>query len=196
MALNPAVFYSAFQANRLSGPFPLLGLTFESFSLGLSQALSLWMVGQPQNLALQGVATGTAGSGTILAPTTRLVLAPNPALIQTSLSSAGVNGPVALSISSCVALGLSQAITSLGQYQGVSPTVGVGLDTSLVSVNNPLTLIPILQSLLGVGPSSALLSSGLSFGISSMLQTMTGLGSITGPTSPIASTGISISTLI
>jgi hypothetical protein len=190
VALTPNIIQGSLLSARTASPHPFNGVNFDRLALGIGMGVASWAVGQPQNLALTGVATGLLGSGAILAPTSRLIVPPNPGLVQAALVGAGVAGVLAASLALVVSLGVSQAFTSAGQYTGPSATVGTGADVSKVTVSNPATLVGILNGTLlaavGAGLSLTSLAAGLGNGIASLLLQGTGTGAVVG--SPVIPT--------
>lgn len=189
MALTGPAIQAALEASRGAGPFPLLGLTYSQIALAVGTAMQGWALAQPQNLALTGSTLGPAGSGIILAPTTRLVVPPDPVTVQAGLAAVGIVGPTSTSVSTAIAVGLSTVFGTLGQYTGTA-TVGAGPDVSKIVVANPATLaalmVPIFAGMVGPGPVSAQLATGLSNGIAALLLLGTGVGVVTpGPGAPV-----------
>jgi hypothetical protein len=200
MALTPPTLYSAFAANRASGGFAFNGQLFDLFALGLSNALSSWAVGQPQNLALSGIATGLLGGGSV---TGKLIVPPSIPLMLGALTGAGVSGQLAPSLATVVALGISQAFNTSGQYSGIVIGVGTGVDSSKIIVANTGTLVPLLianlaGSMGGQGQALPQICAGLGAGITALLMQGTGIGAVAGvPTfPPIPGTGASNSVVI
>ncbi len=200
MALTPGSFLLSLNNARFAGPFQMDGPAFSLLAQGISQGLSTWAVGNSTNLALQGTAVGTAGTGTIIPPTSRLFLLPLSTFLITALTGAGIAGPVSTSLALVVTQAVSETFSTVGQYVGTSALVGVGQDISSVVVANPVTLAAILQSTLigaGVaGPTSGSLSTGLAQGVTSLLLTMTGTGTIVGTPSAVAATGVTNSFVV
>jgi len=200
MALNPAVILTALQAARSSGALPLLGINYDRLATGIAQGVSQWGVGQPQNLALTGMATGFGGAGTIVSAGTKIVVPANYGVVLGALISAGMVGPVGPSLAMAVTNGISSAFTVSGQYSGVSSMVGSGNDVAKVTMANAGTLIGILNSVLvgslGTGSSIGMLSAGLGNGIASLLLLGTGTGVVMGTPGPYAATGPTLSVVI
>lgn len=200
MAITIPVVQAALQAARASGGLTLAGPNFDTMSLGIAQAIVQWGVGQPQNLSLTGVTAGSGGTGIINPPTTKIIVPPNVGTLMAALSGAGVSGPVGMSLATVVAMGVSNAFSSSGQYLGVSPTVGVGTDTSRISVSNAAALVGILMGCLdatmGAGSSIGMLSTGLGNGISALLLQGTGIGAVTGIPAPYAAAGVTTSVVV
>lgn len=198
MPLTPALFYADLAAARVSGVFPMAGINFDRMALGLSAGVAAWAVNQPQNLALQGTASGSLGSGSITSG--KLVVAPNPPVVIAALASAGMVGPLSVSLGTIVGLAIAKTFTQGGLYTGVSPSVGVGADVSKVIVSNASTLIPVLLgtlgSYLGPGPGMPLMAMGLGNGIAQMLMLGAGTGSVVGSSGPSPATGITTSVVV
>lgn len=202
MALNPGLIQASFMTMRTSAIHSLLGIDYDRFAQGMGLAVFQWAVGQPQNLALLGTATGTLGTGIIAAPTTRLIVPPNPGLIKVALMGAGVNGATSSSLSLVVSSSISQVFSTYGQYMGSSGAVGVGASVAKVTVANAATLTGILRGTLlpivGKGPVVNFLSIGLGNGIAGMLMTGTGFGAVTGTPSvpPLPGASPTFSTVV
>lgn len=205
MALTPASITAALESSRAAGVFPFLGPTFSQIALAIGSSVSAWAVGQSQNVALVGAVTGAAGAGVINAPTTRIIVPPDPASVLAGLTSAGVIGPTASSLASVVAVGISSAFGTVGQYQGVSAGVAAGADASKITVANPATLsaimVPAFAGIVGPGPTSPQIATGLSLGIATLLLTGTGFGAVTPspgapPPSPPPILGVTTSVLV
>ena len=189
MALSPNVIQASIIAMRSGAPHPFNGVNFDRLAIGLGQGIFQWAVGQPQNLALTGTATGTLGVGVIAAPTTRLMVPPNPELLRVSLAGVGVSGILSSSLALVVSLGVSQAFSSYGQYTGPGGLVGVGSDVSSISVVNMAALVGILNvtllSAVGAGAVTQMLAAGLGNGIAGLLMQGTGIGAVVGtPSTP------------
>ena len=200
MALTPPVILASLQAFRTSGSLPMMGVDFDRMAAGIAQAVFQWGVGQPQNLALLGIAVGSGGSGVIAPPATKLIVPPNPGVVLGAMTGAGIAGPTGVSLAAVIANGISSAFTSSGQYSGVSTTVGVGTDNSKIIVSNAASLIGtlngVLSSMLGAGPSIGMLSTGLGNGIAAMLLQGTGTGAITGAPGPYPASGSTTSMVV
>jgi len=201
MALTPTGVYNALVANRLAGVFPFGGVAYDKLALGLALGVCQWGVNNPANLALKGVATGSAGVGKILPAASKIVLVSSGA-VTAGLQGAGMVGPLSQALGTAVEAGLSQAFSSLAQYNGQSPTVAVGTDTSKVSVANAASLVGILNqtmgAVMGTGPAYGMMTAGLGNGVAALLLTGTGSGAVTGtPVVPAApATGTTTSVVI
>jgi len=195
MAINQGIITSTLIANRASGGFPMAGINFDRLALGIGMGIQAWGIGNPVNLALTGVTSGTAGSGIINPVTTRLIIPPVVSVISAALAAAGMVGPLAPSLAVVVALSISQSFSIAGQYAGPSMGVGLGADVSKVSIANSATLVASLMASLMVtlGPGSALaiMANGLGNGIASLLLLGTGIGSVNGPFSAVPAAGVS-----
>jgi len=191
MALNAGVILGFLNANRASGGFPFGGSNYDRLAVGIASGVASWGVGQFANLGMIGAATGLAGVGMVLSPTTRIIVPPNPGTVLAALSGAGMNGPLAKSLAVSVALGIAQAFSSAAQYTGPATGVSLGVDVAKVTVANAVTLIGILRGTLGGalgnGPALNMMAVGLGNGIATMLLQGTGVGQVTGtPTVPPA----------
>jgi len=204
MALTGPAITAALEASRLAGVSPLLGLSYSQIALAVGTALQGWAIGQPQNLSLVGGSVGSLGPGIILPASTRLFVPPEPTVVQSGLASVGIVGPTSTSVSTAIAVGLSQVFSTLGQYSGTS-TVSAGADISKVVVANPATLtalmVPIFLGIVGPGPVSGQLAAGLSNGITGLLLLGTGVGVVTPapgapPPTPPAVPGITTSVVV
>lgn len=172
MPLSPAVITSSIM---LSGSH-LTGVNFPTLASAIGNSVYTWIT-SPANFSLSGVTSGGSGSGNV---TGNLLLVSNPALVLSGMNSFGVSGVISNEIASVVSNGIASSISTYGQYYGVSVGVATGVDNSVVSISNYLTLSPILLSYLGTGVTAPSVSSGLSLGISNLLMTTTGFGTVTG----------------
>lgn len=191
MALNAGVILGFLNANRATGSFPFNGSNYDRLASGVSFGVAQWGIGQFYNLGLVGTASGLAGAGTILPPTTKIIVPPNPGIVLTALRGAGMNGPLADSLAVVMSTGISQAFTSAAQYTGPAVGVAIGADVSRITVANSATLISTLRGTLsgtlGTGPALDMMAIGLGNGISGLLLQGTGVGQVTGtPTTPPA----------
>lgn len=201
MALTGSLIIQALMGTRTMGASPFNGPAFVSLATGIGNGMAMWAVGQPSNLAMTGLSTGTIGAGTIFAATTRIVVPPNVAVVLSSLIGAGLTGPLAQSLGPVIAYGISSAFGTSGQYQGVVAGVGIGQDFSFVNVSNTITLNSILTATLvgafgGIGVALPSLALGLAMGISALLLQAIGTGTVTGPPGPTPGTGTSISVVV
>lgn len=196
MAVNPQSFYTDLASFRAASVFPFAGVSFDQLAWAISVGMTSWA---PQ-VKLAGVTAGTAGSGAINTPTTRVVLLPNPALVIAGLASAGVSGPLGTSLGTVVGQAIPKTISTVGQYAGASAGVGVGADVSKVVLapGPALTsiLTPLFTSFLGPGPLGPQVARGLGTGIASLMLTGGGAGSVVGPPSIAPGGGTSTSVLV
>ena len=180
----------------------MFGQSYDHFALALSQALSVWAIGQPQNLALTGAVVGVSGVGAVNPVLTRLTVPPSVPVMVGALVSAGAAGPMASSLGSAVATGVSSAFTASGQFTGLVAGVGNGVSTARVTVANPATLASAISTALspvfGAGPALTILVPGLSNGISAVLLLGTGTGQVVGTSTipPAPFTTVAIHTVI
>lgn len=201
MPLNPALIYAELSAARASGGFPFAGFKFDQFASGVANGVAAWAIGQPQNVALQGISTGAVGSGVVALPTTRVFVPPTVPLMVAAFSGAGYNGPLAPSLATVVTIGLSGAFTKFAGYTGPVVGVGAGQDVAKVIVANPATLQPLLASSLlgslgGLGPSGVSLTVGLANGIAGLILLGVGTGTIIGSPGPGPGSGTSTSVIV
>lgn len=186
MPLSPQAFYADLQATRAAAPFPMAGMQFDRLAMGISTAVASWAIGQPNNVALRGTASGSAGAGTI--PAGRFVVPPNPPLVTASLTAVGMTGPLSVALGTIVGQAIPRTFSTLGGYVGVSPGVAVGADATKVIVANGPSLIAILQGALASfsGPGSAMpqMASGLGTGIASCVKLGFGTGTVVGSPGP------------
>lgn len=198
MPLTPPALYADLVAARASGGFPFMGINFDRLAWAISYAVVAWT--KLGGVTLQGVSVGTAGAGAINTPLSKLVLVPAPPLVIAGLVSAGMVGPLSVSLGTVVALGLAKSVTTYGQYAGGVAGVGVGGDVSKVAtVNAPLLISQLgfyMASMLGPGPASAQMAAGLGTGIAAMVMTATGTGNVVGSVSPASATGTSTSVVV
>lgn len=190
-------------SSRAAAPFPLVGVNFDRLATAISQAVVAWAVGQPQNVKLQGQATGVAGAGAVNPVTTKFTVIPAVPIMSGALIGAGLVGPLAQSLSVVVTLGIAQAFTQNAQYAGPVAGVSNGADATKVVSANAGTLYNLLNGtcILNLGPGMALprMVTGLSNGISQLILTGTGVGACVGvpaPIPPVPSTGMSNSVVV
>lgn len=199
MMLNTITIYSSLQMHKGSATFPMLGVAFDSLARAIAEGVATWIL-NPSNVAMEGISTGMVGSGTIQAQGSKLVLLPGIPLMTNGLSSAGIIGPLAPSLSTIVTLAICHAVTNFGGYSGVCSTVGVGTDVSKVVVANPGTLITDLKKSMLInkitGAASNQMATGLGLGISSLVGTITGSGKVVGLSGSNPSTGVSFSKVV
>ena len=197
MALTPPIIYADLAAARASGGFPFVGVNFDRMAWAIAYSVVSWL---PTGTQLKGVSVGTAGIGAINVPVSKLFLAPNPALVITGLASAGMVGPLSVSLGTVVAQGLAKSVTVSGQYAGVVAGVGAGGDVSKMVATNGPALVALLAgnlaAMLGPGPASPQMAQGLGTGIASLFLTVTGTGNVIGPPSPSVATGQSTSVVV
>ena len=201
MALLPNLIYQELIDARAAGGFPFNGFPFDQMALGIALGVSGWAVGQSQNVSLQGIVTGTIGSGAVVPVTTRLTVPPTVPLMMSALTGAGFSGQLMPSLATVVTLGISNVFNKYGQYSGPVAGVGVGQDVSKIVVANPATLQPLLANtlrgaMLGLGPSGMNLSIGLANGISLLLLQGVGTGTVAGVPGVVPASGTSISVIV
>jgi hypothetical protein len=148
----------------------------------------------PTNVLAQGATVGVAGVGTVNG---KLFVLNGAVLVVAGLNQAGINGPSAQGIGSAVGSGVASVLNSSLQYSGTSAGVGVGADTSKISLSNAGTLISLLLGNLQAsqinGQQAARLATGLGNGIANLVQTGFGFGGVTGSPSPVSAVSTSIS---
>lgn len=202
MAITPNLVFASLMSNRNSSVHPLGGDAYQRLAQGVANGVTAWAIGQPQNVALSGTSVGSAGAGVIVPAGSRVVIPPNVGVMQGALSGAGLNGQLAASLASVMALGVSEAFSLHAQYSGTSAGVAVGQDTSKVTQANPQTLIALLQQTLpGAGVGGVLMpmvATGLGNGIAALLLLGTGTAAVTGaPVIPVVSgVGLTASVLM
>lgn len=196
MALTPQAFYADLVACRASAPYPFAGWPFDQMAWAIAYTMVSWA---PQ-VRLVGSSVGSAGSGAINVPTTRVTVAPAPPLVISGLASAGLQGPLGVALGTVVGQAIPKTITAFGQYTGAVQGVGTGADVSAVVAAPGSALSGILQPLLGAflgaGPASSQMAAGLGTGIASLVRTGAGVGSVVGSASPAPASGVSISVLV
>lgn len=148
----------------------------------------------PTNVLAQGVTVGVAGAGNVQG---KMFVLNGAALVVAGLNQAGINGPAAQGLGTAVGSGVASVLNSSLQYSGTSPGVGVGSDSSKVSLSNSATLIALLLTNLQAsqvnGQQAPRLATGLGTGISNLVQTGFGIGGVTGSPSPVAASSTSVS---
>jgi hypothetical protein len=175
------------------------GPSFADVTNAIGVGVAQWAIGNPANLMLMGVTTGTLGAGLVQGT---LLVQPNPNLLYSALVAAGVDGPNSFQMANSVALGVAQAFSSAAQYTGPSAGVSLGTDASKVVMSNAATLIASLnqsfQAQFGSStPLGGMLAVGLGSGISSMLMFGIGTGVVTSPgSSPFPGVGTSPTSVV
>tara|TARA_Y100000310_G_scaffold241573_1_gene245595 strand:+ start:1241 stop:1846 length:606 start_codon:yes stop_codon:yes gene_type:complete len=201
MALIPPVIFSELQQARAASPFPFSGFQFDQLALGVSIAVSGWAIGQPQNVALTGVAAGAVGGGAVVPVTTKVFVVPNPPVMIAAFAGAGFVGPLGIALATVMAVGLGNAFSKNAQYAGPVAGVGVGQDVAKIVTANAATLIPLIVStctgtLGGGGPMLTQFATGLANGLSTMLLTGAGTGTVAGVPGPSPASGASTCVLV
>lgn len=174
-----------------AGP-DLRGVLFARVATFVGIGVTTWAL-LPSNLAMQGVTTGTVGSGTAAG---KVFVAPAPLIVPAQALTVlfGVQAP---SVARAVGVGVAAAFNATAAYQGVSVGVGVGADTSKVSLANGPALTLALSSAAVttglVGVDMARLCAALGPGIATLLLTGTGTGTVAGIASPLPGVGTSTS---
>lgn len=196
MAVNPQSIYADLMALRAATQFPFVGPAFSQLAWAIASGVTAWA---PQ-VQFTGIATGTAGVGTINVPTTRVIVPPNPAVAIAGMASAGLSGPLGTALGTLIGQAIPKTISTVGQYTGAVVGCGVGADVSkVVSAPGPSLasiLIPFLTGFLGPGPAGARMAQGLGTAISSLMLAGTGVGSVVGTPSPSPGSGPSTSVLV
>lgn len=198
MALTVSAIQAQLEASKFVGPLAFNGVTFPKLALAIAQAVTLWGVGVAGNLALTGTSTGTTGTGTVTG--NQLTVVPNNGLIEEALRANNINGQLVSSLAMALTVGIAQAFSFNALYVGTSSGVGVGIDTSVIAISNPITLTALmlaqLNLVVGKGQATASLAAGLGQGIAAMLLGSVGTGNVTGPPSPVGATGVTFSVVI
>jgi hypothetical protein len=193
MALIQQAIYQELLLAKSAAPFPMEGAAFEKLAMAISYAVPVWGVGQQSNLALTGIAAGTAGTGTITPPASKVTVPPNFAATRQGIKGAGLNGPLAESLGIILTIAISSAFSKGAQYAGTSVSVGVGADISKVTTANTGSLIVILQgfmfSFVGQGAASPNMAKAVAGGITELLKGGVGAGTVVGVPSPSAGSG-------
>ena len=144
-----------------------------------------------KNVITTGVSIGVAGAGTVNG---KMFFVPSGATIGT-LQAAGINGVNATGIGSSVENGVASVLNSYAQYTGSVAGVGVGADSTKVSLSDSGTLIGILignlQAAGITGVLASQLGTGLGNGLGTLVQTGYGIGGVTGSPSPVGASGVS-----
>ena len=175
-------------------PYAIIGASSAKVAASIANAFVSWGVQKPSNLTLVGVATGTAGAGTITAITSK-ILAPSAVPAAQAAAAAYLRGPTGSSMASAIALWISTLLGTQGQYQGVSTSVAVGSDASKFGLINLPVLEGLLASQLG-GPSAQLVGKGIAAAVQAALLVATGTASVTGVGGGSPSSGATLSVLI
>ena len=198
MALTPPVLYADLVSARSSGAFAFSGIPFDQLAMAVAYAMAAWF--PLQGVRLKGTCVGTAGAGAINTPVSRLFLVPNPSLVIGGLTSAGMSGPLSVSLGTVISSGIAKSVTSYGQYAGGVSGVGVGGDVSkAVSSNGSLLvsqLSSFLSAMMGSGPAMSQMAAGLGAGIAALVLGITGTGTVIGTSSVSPATGQSNSWVV
>jgi hypothetical protein len=196
MGLNAPLIYSSLKLYSNAGEFNFNGPAFDQLAWAIAHAVAEW-IDNPSNVALAGLAAGTAGVGYIPEHTSHLIVLPVVPLMTMSMEAAGMNGPLMPSLSIVVTLAISHVITQFGGYTGICPTVGVGTDMSKVVIANVGALVEqLVQEMKGqnmTGPANLRMANGLGMGIAALVLTGFGWGVVVGVPSPVPSSGPSLS---
>lgn len=127
------------------GPLPLDGPLFRSMSAAVLEALLAWGLDRPQNLRLEGVASGRPGSlGGITARTSRVEFD----TFDLGQACAGMS-PLAATVASSLSEGCRKLLAARGGYRGIARGVASGLDESRFSVLAPQELEAALSQKFG-----------------------------------------------
>lgn len=191
-------FYGALLAFRSAGPFPFTGPGYEPLARAIAFGTGNW-IDDPTNVALAGLSTGEAGSGYIDEHTTKVFAVPAYPLMEAALTVAGIQGPLAASLTIVVTNAFVSALLVSGGYQGMSPLVAIGQDYSKVIYANPAGLISDLMDYFEAsqitGPMAIRLANGLGGGIAALTLTAFGTGTVVGTPAPapVPASGPSIS---
>jgi len=193
MPLTGPVIQAAIQA---AAP-DLKGVVWLRLTSALGNAVAAWGV-LPSNLSIAGVTSGTAGSGLVNG---KLFVTPQPIIVSTAASAAGLLGMHAPTIARAVGVGVANGINSSGLYQGTSVGVGVGSDIVSGVITNPSALT---AQIMAVGYAAGLrgvhwsdIATALGTGIASLISSGSrGFGTVTGAGGPTPSAGTSISRMV
>jgi len=151
----------------------------------------------PANLALQGVTTGAAGTGTVFG---KMFVAPVPLPVNIAMPAFGFLGINGQQVARAVGMGVSTAFNTSGAYVGASAGVAAGTDISKVTVSNGATLVSIMAATAAstgfLGADMPRLAGALGTGISIMMFTGAGVGVVTGPPAPSPAAGTSFSKVV
>ena len=196
VGLNQFVLYTALKTYSSIGTHSFNGAAFDSLAWAIADAFDDW-IGNPLDVVLAGVSTGTAGVGLIPERTSHLFMAPAIPLMTMGLRSAGLDGPLSDSLSTVVSVAIAHAVTQFGGYTGACPMVGVGTDASKVVFTNTASLTQGLISSMAshqmTGPANIRMANGLAIGLSALTLTVFGTGKVIGAPSPVPASGPSIS---
>jgi hypothetical protein len=158
MALVPPAFLEILLASRLVAVNGFAGAAYDQLCLGVANGVCAWAVGQPDNVALEGLAIGAAGVGAVIPVGSIFTVPPAVPVMMDALVGAGMLGPLAASLATSMTAGISDAFSTLAWYVGISSAVGVGADVSKVTVANAATLIAMLETTL---PAAGVVGAGL-----------------------------------
>ena len=189
MPINAPVIAQAIIA---AGP-DIVGVSWPRLATVIGIAVATWAV-VPANLSMQGVTTGTLGSGTV---TGKFYVVPAPLPVPAAMALATVLGVRAPSLARALGMGVAAAFNASASYTGVSAGVGTGSDVSKVVLANGPALVLALQAAAVssglVGVALPTLFAGVGPGIANLLLLGTGTGVVTGAGSPASGVGSSTS---
>jgi len=192
MPISPPQIYSELNTFRVVSLHKFGGWEFDRFALSVANAVSVWLT----SVQLQGLATGTAGVGSVAPPTTKVLVPPNPSLVTNALAAAGIRGSLGVALGQVLGLAIPLVVTTFGQYTGGAVGVGIGADVSKVTVANPAILSVLLTAHLAPSPAKSMMVLGLSQGLSALLLAGTGLGSVVGSPSIVPGAGPTSSVMV
>lgn len=148
-------------------------------------------------ISLNGFTSGTLGGGAVGG---KILVTPAPIPSLPLFSFVGPNSGL---VGAAIGYGFSSAMNLDASYVGVSIGVSAGTDVSRVTRVNTASLIGILQgnfAAFGVGgQTGVLLASSIGTGIAAIALTGSGVFGVvkpTGPASPLAGSGTSISKVV
>lgn len=176
MPLTPATVTAILYQHRDAG-ISFGGPTFDIFAQGFGVALSSWAVGNPLNLALTGQSAGTAGVGVVSG--TSIFVPPNVGLTESGLAGAGIQGVTSAAFATFLTTSIVDIFAN-AQYVGASPQVATGIDISLITTANAVTLEQNLLLQWGTRAFTSIMARGVASSVTSLILGAQGSGNITG----------------
>ena len=169
----------------------IAGINSNLLATAIGTTIGAW-ANIPTNITLNGVTAGTMGAGLVSG---KMTVAPNTGFYISSFNAFTLNGLNHSGLGNALSTSISLAF-STALYSGFSAGVGVGSDTSKVTVVNGATLRTFLIGGLSAfsfnGINVSNLCSAISQGVSKQLLTGFGNGVVAGPPLPLPSSGTSV----
>jgi len=174
-----------------AGPKPG-GPAFAQFASAIGVGVAAWVAAG--GVTIVGVASGTAGVGTVFG---KYTVVPSPLPVAAALSAAGIVGVTAPVIASAVGIGVGTALNTDAEYIGASAGVGIGSDQVITVYADSASLVTALSAAMTAGGVIGLtmpsVAAALAGGIAALVSTGTGVGAVS-PLSTVPASTVSAST--